>query len=317
VAVGNFDGVHRGHRAILAAARSAAGDGGTVVAVTFWPHPLAVLRPDDAPKLLSELSERIRLLEEAGADQVRVVRFTPQLAAWSPERFVECVLGPLRPAHVVVGQNFRFGKDAAADGHALARLGRGQFHVVVLPMLTDEGPLSSSRVRAALEAGEVAEAARLLGRPFRHTGIVVQGDQRGRTLGFPTANLTVADDFACPKDGVYAGWLIAPGASGPKATQPGPSGSEAPSGIERVAEGEVRWPAAISVGTNPTFDGVERRVEAHALDQTDLALYGRRVGVDFTDRIRGMVRFAGLPELVAQLESDVAQTRRLLAARES
>jgi len=285
LAIGNFDGVHRGHQAILRAARDAAGPL-PVIAVTFWPHPMTVLPGQTPPLLLTELPDRIRLLKEAGADQVRVVQFTPAMAAWPPERFTDTVLRPLRPATVVVGANFHFGHGAQADGHTLAELSRGEFDVTVLPMLSDGATVSSSRIRAALAAGDPARAAELLGRWFRYSGIVVQGDQRGRQLGFPTANLTVADGYACPQDGVYAGWLTA---------------------------ADATWPAAISVGSNPTFDAVERRVEAYALDQTDLDLYGQRVGVDFAAHLRPMRRFAGLAELTAQLRQDVADAAKTKA----
>jgi riboflavin kinase/FMN adenylyltransferase len=317
VAIGNFDGVHRGHQAILQAARAAAGRL-PVIAVTFWPHPMTVLPGQTPPLLLTELPDRIRLLKQAGADQVRVVQFTAALAAWPPAQFVDAVLRPLQPQAVVVGENFRFGRGAAADGHALA--GLGGFEVVVLPMLSDQAPVSSSRVRQALAEGDPARAARLLGRWFRFGGIVVQGDQRGRQLGFPTANLTVPAGHALPADGVYAGWLVAPAdlAAARPAESPlrralaTPAGRPARGPAPVVRDGAIHWPAAISVGSNPTFDGVERRVEAHALDQTDLDLYGHRVGVDFVDHLRPMRRFAGLDELTAQLRQDVAATRAVL-----
>ncbi|MDR1806783.1 MAG: bifunctional riboflavin kinase/FAD synthetase [Propionibacteriaceae bacterium] len=288
LAIGNFDGVHRGHQAILHTARGAA-EGRPVVAVTFWPHPLAVLRPERLPLLLTELPERIRLLKEAGASQVRVVEFTRQVAAWSPEQFIEATIAPLDPATVVVGRNFRFGHGAVADGSTLADLARGRFDVINLPLLSGPAPLSSSRIRHALADGDPAGAAWMLGRWFRYSGIVVQGDQRGRQLGFPTANLTVPAGHACPKDGVYAGWLVANHGSEP-------------------------MPAAISVGSNPTFDGVQRRVEAHAIGRTDLELYGAPVGVDFVAHLRDMKRFSGLDELIAQMAHDVTRATDLLAS---
>jgi riboflavin kinase/FMN adenylyltransferase len=291
IAIGNFDGVHRGHQAILQAAREAA-DGRPVIAITFWPHPVAVLRPGQAPALLTALPDRIELLKRAGADQVRVVEFTPQIAAWSPQHFVESVLTPLRPRAVVVGQNFHFGYQASGDGHTMAELADGRFDVKVLPMLSDVAPLSSSRIRLALYDGDPARAAWMLGRWFRYSGIVVQGDQRGRLLGFPTANLTVPMAYACPQDGVYAGYLIAADGAG----------------------GERRWQAAVSVGTNPTFDGLQRRVEAHALGQRELELYGVRVGVEFVERLRSVRRFADRYALIGQLGQDMKATERILAA---
>lgn len=291
VAIGNFDGVHEGHRQVLAAAR-AARPGLPVVAVTFWPHPMVTLRPDAAPELLCDLPERIELLRAAGADEVRVVEFTPRVAEWSAADFVERVLLPLHPAVVVVGENFRFGRRAAATVDTLRQLGAGIFEVTGLPLVSDELAYSSSRIRAALDSGDVEAAAVVLGRPFRYTGIVVMGDQRGRTLGFPTANLTVPSTHACPADGVYAGWLTC--LDNPDA-QP--------------------MAAAISVGTNPTFDGAERRVETYVIGRTDLELYGCRIGVDFIARLRGQVKFADLTDLIVQMDADVEAATTVLAER--
>jgi len=290
VAIGNFDGVHLGHREVLAAAR-ATRPGAPLVAVTFWPHPMVVLRPDAAPELLCDLAERIDLLRHAGADEVRVVEFTRRVADWSPQEFVEHVLTPLHPAKVVVGENFRFGRRALGTVDTLRELGAGTFEVVVLPLVSDVAALSSTRVRHSLAVGDVEAAAGVLGRPFRYTGIVVMGDQRGRTLGYPTANLTVPEGHACPADGVYAGWLTC---------------------LEK-ADAEP-MPAAISVGTNPTFDGVERRVETYVLDRTDLELYGCRIGVDFITRLRGQVKFDSLDDLIVQMDADVAAAREVLGA---
>jgi len=285
VAIGTFDGVHRGHRAILDQARAIAGPEGTVVALTFWPHPMAVLQRKKAPALLCGISDRVALLHDSGADEVSIVEFTPEVASWTPEQFIERVLGPLQPTSVVVGKNFRFGAGAAADGTRMRELAGGAFDVTVLPLVVDEGAVSSSRVREALTMGDMATATHILGRPFRFSGIVVLGDQRGRTLGFPTANLTVPPAFACVADGVYAGYLN---------------------------HGGERWPAAISVGTNPTFEGLQRRVEAYALDRSDLKLYGERVGVDFVARLRGQMRFYAVSDLVNQMKVDVATTREML-----
>jgi riboflavin kinase / FMN adenylyltransferase len=289
VAIGNFDGVHLGHREVLATAR-ALRPGAPLVAVTFWPHPMFVLRPDAAPELLCDLPERIELLRRAGADEVRVVEFSRRVADWTPREFVEHVLAPLHPATVVVGENFRFGRGARGTVDTLRELGAGTFDVVALPLVSDVSALSSSRVRRSLDEGDVEAAARVLGRPFRYAGIVVMGDQRGRTLGYPTANLTVPAGHACPADGVYAGWL---------------SCLEKPE-AEPMA-------AAISVGTNPTFDGVERRVETYVLDRTDLELYGCRIGVDFMTRLRGQVKFDSLDDLIVQMDADVVATRTVLA----
>jgi len=285
LAIGNFDGVHRGHQAIIAAARATAGSGGTVVAVTFWPHPIAVLRPDQAPDLVTDLADRIDLLHQVGADDVTIVDFS-NVMAWSAARFVDRVIRPLQPTAVVVGENFRFGAGASADGEQLRGLAGDDFQVVVLPLLADDGPVSTSRIRQGLVDGDVGLVTRLLGRHFQYSGLVVLGDQRGRELGFPTANLVVPAGLACFADGVYAGYLI---------------------------HGDQRWPAAISVGTNPTFDGSQRRVEAHAIGRTDLALYGERVGVEFVERLRGQIRFDSRQGLIDQMTADVAATAECLA----
>ena len=284
VAIGNFDGVHRGHQAILSAARTLAGAEGTVVALTFWPHPLSVIKPDKAPALLCDITDRVSLLHAAGADDVSIVEFTPTVAGWSPSQFIDRVLVPLAPDAVVVGENFRFGAGAKAGGEQMRDLAQGRFEVSVLPMFCDDKPLSSSRARQAIAAGDARVAAHILGRWFRFSGLVVLGDQRGRTLGFPTANLTVAPAYACVADGVYAGYLV---------------------------HGDNHWPAAVSVGSNPTFDGLQRRVEAYALDQTGLRLYGERIGVDFVERLRLQQRFDSKEELIDQMHADVAAIRRI------
>lgn len=289
VAIGNFDGVHLGHQRVLAAAQAEA-PGLPLIALTFWPHPISVLRPERAPELLSGLGTRIELLKRAGAAEVRVVEFTARLAEWSPEQFVESVLIPLRPRVVVVGENFTFGHKAAGTVQTLTELGRGRFRVVAIPLVAAAGgALCSSGVRKALAAGDVEDGAAMLGRPFRFSGIVVMGDQRGRDLGFPTANLAVPRGHAVPADGVYAGWLT------------------------RLDDPTAQpMAAAISVGTNPTFDGVERRVETYVIDRTDLELYGAPIGVDFVARLRGQVKFSSMDELVVQMRTDVDRARHLL-----
>lgn len=289
IVIGNFDGVHRGHRALLETARALEPEA-PLICVTFWPHPMAVIRPDLAPPLLCDLDARERALREAGVDRVEVVAFDEAFAHLTPAQFVEQVLAPLDPCRVVVGENFRFGHRAAGDVEMLRELGRGRFEVTGLPLVAaEEEAVSSTAARQALAAGDVASAARVLGRPFRFSGTVVRGDQRGRELGFPTANLRVPTGFAVPADGVYAGWVRAH------------SGDE-----------QGPWPAAISVGTNPTFDGEERRVESYVLDRTDLQLYGVEIDVDFVARLRGMERYDGLDALIAQMHTDCAEARRIL-----
>jgi riboflavin kinase/FMN adenylyltransferase len=291
VVIGNFDGVHLGHRHVLARAREIADERSLpVVAVTFDPHPMAVLRPEHAPTTLTSLEVRAELLAAAGADHVLAVPFDRAVAGWSPEEFVERVLvDSLHAAAVVVGANFRFGSRAAGDVATLREVGaRLGFTAEGIPL--DGGPQvwSSTYVRMSLAAGDVAGAAEALGRPYAVRGVVVRGDQRGRGLGFPTANVPTNAMTAAPPDGVYAGWL------------------------RRLDTGEV-YPAAISVGTNPTFDGVrDRRVESYVLDRTDLELYGVEVEVSFVERLRGMVAFDSVEALVEQMTADVDRARELL-----
>jgi riboflavin kinase/FMN adenylyltransferase len=298
VVIGNFDGVHLGHQHVVRTAREIADASGLrVVAVTFDPHPMAVLRPDHAPVTLTDVDTRSRLLMEAGADDVFVLEFSRDIAAWTPEEFIERILvDGLHARHVVVGANFRFGNRAAGDVATLERAGAaGDF--VVDGIALDGGPQvwSSTYVRTCLTAGDVEGAAEALGRPYSVTGVVVEGDKRGRELGFPTANVPVGE-IAVPADGVYAGWLrVLP-----------------EEGAGPAAEAEA-LPTAISIGTNPTFAGMrDRRVEAYVLDRTDLDLYGRRVEIAFVGRIRGMVTFDGVESLVATIRDDVERTRSML-----
>lgn len=291
VVVGNFDGVHLGHRHVLARARELAeGRGLTVVAVTFDPHPMAVLRPEHAPVMLTTVEHRARLLVEAGADHVLVLPFAREVAGWSPEEFVTRVLvDALQAAVVVVGANFRFGSRAAGDVTTLVEAGR-RHDFVAESIALDAGPMvwSSTYVRTCLAAGDVSGAAEALGRPYAVRGTVVPGERRGRRLGFPTANVPADASTAAPADGVYAGWLT------------------------RLDTGE-RLPAAISVGTNPTFDGIrQRRVESYAIDRDGLDLYGVEVEVVFVERLRAMAAFDSVEALVAQMSDDVDRARALL-----
>ena len=292
VTIGNFDGVHLGHQHVVRRAREVAAERGldTVVAVTFHPHPFAVLRPEHAPMTLTSIDDRVALLGEAGIDDVLVLPFDREIAAWSPEEFIDRVLvGALRATAVVVGANFRFGNKAAGDVALLTAAGVGRGFAVAGVAL-DGGPQvwSSTYVRACVSSGDVEGAAEALGRPFSVHGIVVEGDKRGRALGFPTANVPATEVAAVPADGVYAGWL------------------------RRLDTGE-RFPAAISVGTNPTFDGKrERRVESYVLDRDDLELYGVEVEVCFCHHLRGMEKFDGIDALVMQMHDDVRRTRELI-----
>lgn len=265
-AIGSFDGVHRGHRRVLETARAA---GEPVTVVTFWPHPRLVL--GNRVELLSTLERRTELLEEAGVDEVLVVEFTPELAAREPVEFAESLLRQIGANVIVVGENFRFGRAAAGDAALLERLG---FDVRTVPTL--EG-VSSTAVRALLREGDVVAAARLLGRPPELEGTVVLGDQRGGTLGYPTANLSVPAELLVPAYGIYAGAALG-------------------------------HRAAISIGVNPHYGGGERRIEPHLLD-FEGDLYSRRLVVELWKRLRDEQAFANEDELVAQIAHDVEQTR--------
>jgi riboflavin kinase/FMN adenylyltransferase len=289
ITIGVFDGVHRGHQEIIGHTVKQARDLGVQsVVVTFDPHPAEVVRPGSHPAVLTEPARKAELIEALGADVLCVLPFTPEFSRLPPEQFVHDVLVEhLHAALVVVGENFRFGHKAAGDEALLARLGRTfGFGVENAPLVTDNGTVfSSTYIRACVDAGDVSAAAAALGRPHRVEGVVVRGDRRGRELGFPTANLLCGRYAAIPADGVYAAWLV------------------------RRSE---RVMAAVSIGTNPTFSGRERRVEAYALD-FDGDLYGERLALDFVARLREMRSYEGIEPLVAQIEQDVADTRALLS----
>jgi riboflavin kinase / FMN adenylyltransferase len=266
VAIGTFDGVHCGHVAVIDAARKA---GLRTSVVTFDPHPRAVL--GRGVELLATLQRRLELLEDAGVEDVLVLRFDEGLAALPAEEFAERMLRGIGAEVVAAGETFRFGRGREGDLALLERLG---FDVRRVPLVES---VSSSRVREFVHAGEIERAAKLLGRPPEVEGTVVRGDGRGRELGFPTANLEVPEELLVPPDGVYAGWTH-----------------------DRRA--------AVSIGTNPHFDGVERRVEAHLLD-FDGDLYGERLVVELWAPIREQRRFDSLEELVAAIGDDVERTR--------
>jgi riboflavin kinase/FMN adenylyltransferase len=298
VTLGNFDGVHAGHRAVLGrAVATARATGSRAVAITFDPHPLQVLYPDRAPGLITSLPQRLELMAATGLDAVLVMEFTRELALWSPDEFVDRVMvRTLGATTVVVGRDTRFGHRNSGDVETLRLLGeRLGFDVdVVGDLLPDSGERrwSSSWVRELLAAGEVAAAAEVLGRPHRLSGEVVHGDHRGRELGFPTANLGSPVEGLVPADGVYAGWML---------RRDRPEGD-----ADRVL------PAAVSIGTNPTFDGVSQRVEAYVLDRTDLDLYGEHVALELVARLRPTERFDSVDALVAQMHADVESCRSLL-----
>ncbi|MCW2607442.1 MAG: riboflavin kinase/FMN adenylyltransferase [Frankiales bacterium] len=290
VTVGVFDGVHRGHQQIIGTAVDAArAQGVPSVLLTFDPHPSEVVRPGSHPPVLTSQRLRAELVEQLGVDVVCVLPFTRDFSRLEPDEFVHKVLVEhLHARHVVVGENFRYGYKAGGDVGSLAAAGRRWgFTVDGVPLQgSADTTWSSTYVRACVDAGDVVAAASALGRDHRIDGVVVRGDQRGRELGYPTANLQAVPWSAVPADGVYAGRLVR-------------------------SSGET-LPAAISIGTNPTFQGRERRVEAFVLDFTG-DLYGESVGLTFAARLRDTLAFDGVEPLVAQMERDVAQARALLS----
>lgn len=286
IAIGNFDGVHKGHQAVLRQARGLADAGGLrAVVLTFNPHPSEVLGRGTPPRLVT-LERRIELLRANGADDVIVQRFTKELAAWTPERFAKDLLSAQLSAKVVVvGKNFRFGSKRAGDFDTLVAFGQTLGFSAVASEVAgdDQGPFSSTRVRAAITNGDVAQAARILGRPHMLSGVVAQGDRVGRTIGFPTANLESIGEML-PAYGVYA---------------------------VRVRVQNEAYLGAMNVGIRPTVNGTSLRVETHLLD-FDADLYGARIECDLVERLRGEMKFDGLPALKAQITSDVAQARKIL-----
>lgn len=292
--IGVFDGVHRGHQALIRRAVEQGRDLGLpVLVMTFDPHPAEVVRPGSHPGMLSSLRRRAELVESLGVDVFMVLPFNPSIAAIPAEEFVHDVLvDRLHLASIVVGENFRFGHGAAGTVDLLTDLGRRfGFTAVGVPLVADDGlTVSSTYVRACIDAGDVAAAAEALGRPHRIEGFVVHGDGRGGSqLGYPTANLDVLPNTAVPADGIYAGWFLL---------------------------GTRRSPAAVSIGTNPTFSGKVRTVEAFVLDGGG-NFYGRRVGLEFVERLRGMEKFDSVDELIAQIGRDVERTREILTASET
>jgi riboflavin kinase/FMN adenylyltransferase len=292
VTIGSFDGVHRGHQLIIGrAVERARAEGASSVVVTFDPHPSEVVRPGSHPPLLAPHHRRAELMGELGVDAVLVLPFTLAFSQLSPEDFVRQVLvDALHAAVVVEGPNFRFGHRASGDVALLELLGERYGYAVDLLDLTVHGslgestPFSSTLARRLVAEGDVAGAAEVLGRPHRVEGTVVRGAQRGRELGYPTANVETLPHTAIPADGVYAGWL--------------------------TADSEL-MPAAISVGTNPTFDGTARTVEAYAIDRVGLDLYGLHVSVDFLAYLRGMEKFDSIEALLDRMADDVKQAREL------
>ena len=287
VVIGNFDGVHKGHQQILNRAKALAGDE-KIVALTFDPHPVSIFAPERAPTLLTILSDKIELLKIHNADQVAVLKFNEKFAAMSPEDFVKDVLvSQLSVSTVIVGKNFTYGHKAAGNIESLIKDSLNfNFTVDVQELKSEESDvISSSRIRKLVVEGKVEEARTLLSRPHRLDGVVVHGEKRGREIGYPTANLGNIDGQTIPADGVYAGWLTV---------------------------GINFWPAAISIGTNPTFEGVRgRQVEAYALDQEGLELYDKNASIEFGWRLRDTLKFDGLEPLLAQMKLDCDRARAL------
>ncbi|MFB7274857.1 bifunctional riboflavin kinase/FAD synthetase [Streptomyces sp. NPDC056244] len=292
VTIGSYDGVHRGHQLIIKRAVERARELEVPsVVVTFDPHPSEVVRPGSHPPLLAPHHRRAELMAELGVDALLILPFTVEFSKLSPGDFIVKVLvDKLHARAVIEGPNFRFGHKAAGNVGVLADLGATydyEVEVIDLRVTGEAGggePFSSTLTRRLVAEGDVAGAAEILGRPHRVEGVVVRGAQRGRELGYPTANVETLPHTAIPADGVYAGWL--------------------------TADGE-RMPAAISVGTNPQFEGTERTVEAYAIDRIGLDLYGLHVTVDFLSYVRGQRKFESIEALLEAIADDVKRSRAL------
>lgn len=299
VTIGVFDGIHRGHQSIITDAVQLAAERGVPSAlITFVPHPSEVVRPGSHPPVLTSIVRRAELVETLGVDVFCALPFTLEFSKMPPDEFVhEALVDRLHASAVVVGDNFRYGHKAAGDVEMLAQLGRRFGFTAHGIRLLREGdtPLSATYVRSCVTSGDMAAATEVLGRPHRVDGVVERGDQRGRELGYPTANLRADAWAAVPADGVYAGRVV-------RLDEWGRTIDAPPLGI-----------AAISVGTNPTFEVRQRRVEAYILD-FDADLYGANVGIEFVERLRGMEKFDGVDALVTQMAQDVTDTRAIMSA---
>jgi riboflavin kinase/FMN adenylyltransferase len=298
VTIGAFDGLHVGHRAIinqvLAQARTAE-EVAKAVLITFDLHPASWIRPDSAPRLLTEHQRKLELLAETGLDATAIIHFDEIQAAETPEAFVERVLVRcLRARTVVVGEDFHFGQGRRGNVALLRELGQVHGFEVQPISLIASGPgvASSTAIRAAVAVGDIAVANELLARPFELAGIVQRGDERGRTIGFPTANVEVPSEFSIPAEGVYAAWYVRDMGHGKTMT----------------------LPAAVNIGRRPTFyeNAPHALIEAHVIDQVGLDLYGEMARLKFVERLRGEQKFSGVDELKNQLQRDIEQARRLL-----
>ena len=288
VTIGVFDGVHLGHQALTEMTASVAAERGlTPIAATFNPHPMAVVRNLQVDALTS-IEQRVALLKQHGVNSVYVCEFTPGIAALTPQTFISDVLvGKLNAKHVVVGEGFRFGSNASGTADDLRAAGIAVHEVGHVVSHGDR--VSSTRIRHALAESKLELANSLLTRPHRIEGTVIYGQQRGRELGYPTANIAPSFRQAIPADGIYAGWMT------------------------KLETGE-RWPAAISVGTNPTFSDIETRsIEAFAIDAHGLDLYGATMAIDFVEYLRPMLAFNGIDELLVAMDKDVEKSRSILA----
>lgn len=293
VAIGNFDGVHRGHRVILDRALAGAAEHRVdPVVLTFEPHPTRILAPERAAPLLTGLDRKLELIADTGIVCTVVQMFDRKFSAMSPREFAREVLLGLRVREIYVGSNFHFGKDRAGNGEVLAELGREMgFQAIVIPPLDHQGePISSSRVRAALAQGDLVAATEMLGRRFDLDGLVVEGDRRGRLLGFPTANVRTAVE-ALPRDGVYAVWSRV------------------------LGDPSERWLRGVmNIGVRPTF-AAGRSIEVHLLD-TDREIYGATLRVECVARLRDEMKFDGIDALRAQIARDAESARTLLATED-
>lgn len=293
LSIGNFDGVHIGHAALLHRARELAGADGRVVAISFDPHPATILRPERTPPRLTTFARREELLRGLGADVVEKLEPTPALLAMSAEEFIRGLVARHEPAWIIEGPDFHFGKGRSGTLDLLRSLGAANgYSLRVEPAVTlglhDQliAPASSSLTRWLLANARVADAGLVLGRPHRLEGVVVRGDQRGRTIGFPTANLD--SEVMPPADGVYAA-------------------------IATLPDGRTH-PAALNIGTRPTFQGIDRRVEAHLIGAAGLPEYGWRLSLDVVAFVRDQVRFDSIQRLTEQLRRDCDRAAEMLAS---
>ena len=284
IAIGIFDGVHAGHQQIIDIAKHQ----GDVTVMTFDPHPASVIAPERTPTQLINVKDRIQLLKKAGATAVEVVNFNKEFSQLSPDQFIEDILvGRFAAEHVVIGENFNFGYKAQGTPKYLSEVGpKYGFGVSIVKLQEDRGStISSSRIRNLIIDGQIDRANELLTRNFYLKGLVIHGEKRGREIGYTAANIGLTPLATVPADGVYAGWL---------------------------SVGANRWPAAISIGTNPTFPGVRgRQVEAYALDQVGLELYDQEGKIEFGYRLRDTLKFDGLAPLLEQMKKDCDKAREL------